>query len=461
MIFSPAAQDATKENREISFGNNGYDIFLMSDLTNNDPDQALPNKIYLATDGTYIVRDSNGITVHSDSLPEDAGINLNGLEYRLNDPDLKNAVLAILLERGHANHNKPQNDYFNIEALQSNRTVYDQVLASDEVYLSKKDIGFAHSIVFMDTPNGERHPFILGKKLGESNNVVRRAIDVITGEKTAVKILKEEASESPIKKECAAREEQREMNALIQFNRYRGNATRQKSETVTKKYFGQELVTGSNYAEFIAEKVTEASATKDADRLKEIFTSVYQAANHFCNTVHTCHENGYLHRDIKPANMMIDKTNQGYVSNLVDFGGMVRFADLSQDIDTRCGTQGYQAPEILLEKPKKAGRLTDSYATGQSLKDLLGVLELGTFQRLRLVRGAYKEAFVKLKEIAEKLTKEKPADRMTLKDALVEFETLSKLYPAELPGLKVDIDMDVEAAEDIDLNSQVSKLSMK
>src|SRR5580692_749742 len=76
---------------------------------------------------------------------------------------------------------KPKKDqtYLKVEALQAH-PAYDTVCQTahnrDNTYLSKKVTGFPHSIVFMDTYSGERHPFILGNKLGQSNNVVRRAI---------------------------------------------------------------------------------------------------------------------------------------------------------------------------------------------------------------------------------------------------------------------------------------------
>lgn len=76
------------------------DFLLKSNLRDNDPENAEPGKLYLANDGSYIARDHKGI-VHQDTLPQNAGINLNNLESNLNNPAFKNAILDITSKKEH------------------------------------------------------------------------------------------------------------------------------------------------------------------------------------------------------------------------------------------------------------------------------------------------------------------------------------------------------------------------
>ena len=52
------------------------------------------------------------------------------------------------------------------------------------------------------------------------------------------------------------------------------------------------------------------------------------------------HEKGYMHRDLKPENIMFRECI--YNLKLIDFGLTTKESGRS-----KCGTQGYVAPEIL------------------------------------------------------------------------------------------------------------------
>ena len=57
-----------------------------------------------------------------------------------------------------------------------------------------------------------------------------------------------------------------------------------------------------------------------------------------------------IHRDIKPENLMLVPDKHGkYVLKLIDFG-LSTFI-YSKDIIKRCGTPGYDAPEMLNAEP--------------------------------------------------------------------------------------------------------------
>lgn len=60
------------------------------------------------------------------------------------------------------------------------------------------------------------------------------------------------------------------------------------------------------------------------------------------------HSVNIMHWDIKPENLIL-KAKDSLEVKLVEFG-LAEFTDLSERLFNRCGTPGYVAPEILLNK---------------------------------------------------------------------------------------------------------------
>lgn len=77
----------------------GYDLELMSQLPDNDINNAQPGKIYLSEHGNYAVLDSKG-KVQKGSL-SDSSLDLKNLANRLNDEMLKKKILEITSKAGH------------------------------------------------------------------------------------------------------------------------------------------------------------------------------------------------------------------------------------------------------------------------------------------------------------------------------------------------------------------------
>ncbi len=90
------------------------------------------------------------------------------------------------------------------------------------------------------------------------------------------------------------------------------------------------------------------------------------------DALHAAHRQQLLHRDIKPANILLEKTDEGYVPYLTDFG-------LARDLEgpgvtqagSIVGTPQYMAPEQIRGDPGRLDARTDVYGLGATLYDAL------------------------------------------------------------------------------------------
>lgn len=79
---------------------NGYDFALKTQSLKDNPNNAELGKIYIATDGSYCVRDPDGI-VRQGTLTPEIPAPIANLANRLNDEAFKADVLRVTLARGH------------------------------------------------------------------------------------------------------------------------------------------------------------------------------------------------------------------------------------------------------------------------------------------------------------------------------------------------------------------------
>jgi tetratricopeptide (TPR) repeat protein len=86
--------------------------------------------------------------------------------------------------------------------------------------------------------------------------------------------------------------------------------------------------------------------------------------------MHAAHQRGIVHRDLKPSNILFTADGQ---PKIADFGLAKRLeGDNSQTLSgTILGTPSYMAPEQTVGDPKAIGPLTDIYALGAILYEIL------------------------------------------------------------------------------------------
>ena len=80
------------------------------------------------------------------------------------------------------------------------------------------------------------------------------------------------------------------------------------------------------------------------------------------DAINYCHKKGILHRDIKPENLLLSSKELGIASlKIADFG-LAKILDDQCLASTTCGTPGYVAPEVLMQKPY--GKECDYWSIG-------------------------------------------------------------------------------------------------
>ena len=78
-------------------------------------------------------------------------------------------------------------------------------------------------------------------------------------------------------------------------------------------------------------------------------------------TLDYCHQRGIVHRDLKPENLLLGEPTNLDSIRIADFG-LANELDLSNTLKSYCGTPGYIAPEIALNKPY--GPAVDMWSLG-------------------------------------------------------------------------------------------------
>lgn len=134
-------------------------------------------------------------------------------------------------------------------------------------------------------------------------------------------------------------------------------AIHQVGEEAGHVFFSMEYIEGKSLAELIQSKPLPPK--RAAAYVKTIAQAVQYA-----------HERGVLHRDLKPANILIDASDQ---PRITDFG-LARQVEFDSEVSRSgdaLGTPAYMPPEQAAGRRNQIGPLSDVYALGALLYDLL------------------------------------------------------------------------------------------
>jgi hypothetical protein len=189
----------------------------------------------------------------------------------------------------------------------------------------------------------------LGEELGVGAvATVYRAIDRVTGECHALKLLHDRNARDP----RASRRFTREAELARTLVDPHIVAVRGAIEFQSRQALLMELVEGPTLAELIA---SEAPFTEHR---------LISLARDIARGLSVAHAGGVIHRDLKPANVLVARVGERELAKIADFG-MARatsFAGVDRESMTVLGTPDYMAPETL--DPLAVDPRTDLYALG-------------------------------------------------------------------------------------------------
>jgi serine/threonine protein kinase len=209
-----------------------------------------------------------------------------------------------------------------------------------------------------DSPRQTPKPKMIGnyevqRILGRgAYGTVKLAVDTVTGEKVAIKILKHRNVRSSRDYDMI----EREKRALVTLDHPNIVKLKEIIENEVKQatYLVFEYVAGGELFGYIVShgRLSEATARKF---MRQIVSALEY-----------CHFNLIVHRDLKPENLLLDENEN---IKITDFG-LANFITPNNKFSTFCGSLHYAAPEIL-NGHQYAGPAVDIYALGVILYCLL------------------------------------------------------------------------------------------
>jgi serine/threonine protein kinase len=194
---------------------------------------------------------------------------------------------------------------------------------------------------------------VLGELGGGGMGVVYKAKHTILGRVVALKTMRAELAAEP----NWAKRFEREIRVCARLTHPHVVRIEDVGLHEGKPYYTMPLLTGGSLAQHRPRYFSQP---------REALVLVEKIAR----AVHHAHEQGILHRDLKPANVLLDDQGEPQVT---DFG-LAKISD--EDVElTRTGavlgTPAYMAPEQAAGRSRQIGPLTDVWALGVILYELL------------------------------------------------------------------------------------------
>jgi len=276
--------------------------------------------------------------------------------------------------------------------------------------------------------------YTLGDTLGEGGYaVVKAAVSKVDNLEVAVKVMTrtalDEKAETGIRREVKLLQSLDHPNIVGALDFF---------EEPDRFYFVLEKVNGGELFDRIVQKTFYSE--KEA---RDLVKALLDALNYM-------HSNKIVHRDLKPENLLMTNLDDDADVKIVDFG----FAATSEgfDLSEQCGTPGYIAPEILMNKLH--GSQVDMWSLGVILYILLGGYppfhdedQNELFKRIKAGVYEFHEEYwggvsAEAKDLISKLLVVNPLERLTAQQALEHPWLLTdeeKLAHLALDGAKAEL----------------------
>lgn len=239
---------------------------------------------------------------------------------------------------------------------------------------------------------------------------VFKAVELRTGLEWAIKVV-EKTRLNELEREML----RSEVAIMRLLNHHNVVEMKEVYEDRTKLYLVMELVEGGELFDRI--------------RQSRVFTeyTAFHCCRQLLQIVQYLHEVGIIHRDIKPENILLSDDSEVPILKLADFG-LSKLVGPDETLQVPCGTLGYVAPEVLMQRPY--GKAIDLWSVGIvtylmlrgrlpfDSKDKQAIVEKTIEARLDL-EGPYWAKMTKygLDFLRQILAKD-PAHRLTVEQAL-------------------------------------------
>ncbi len=202
---------------------------------------------------------------------------------------------------------------------------------------------------------GERRrlgKYVLGREAGRGGMaVVYEAQDLELRRRVALKVVRQVENAEQFLREARIAAQLRHPNIVAVHD-----AGQAHDGVMPVHYLAMDFVDGRTLSEILAAR------TETRERLLDILEQV-AAATEFA------HSKGVVHRDIKPGNVLVDANGRAFLS---DFGlARAQAMTTLMQQNTRLGTPAYMAPEQVHGDPTQMGPVTDVWALGVVLYEIL------------------------------------------------------------------------------------------
>jgi len=195
----------------------------------------------------------------------------------------------------------------------------------------------------------------IGRPLGEGQfGKVKEAVDMETGLRYAVKVIKKNA----IKTKKDVDTVKKEVSFMKTLNGHPNILNMYDvMEDKEKLYLVLELAAGGD----LFDKIVSLGGFNE-EQARIYFKQLLNGLEH-------CHAKGIIHRDMKPENLLLGDND---VLKISDFGLSNIILTPGQMLQTHCGSEKYAAPEVMQTTDPYVGPPVDMWSTGVILYIMVG-----------------------------------------------------------------------------------------
>ncbi|KAG0232333.1 kinase-like domain-containing protein [Mortierella sp. GBAus27b] len=203
-------------------------------------------------------------------------------------------------------------------------------------------------------------PYKLIRNIGQGSfSEVKMAVDTRTGEHVAIKVVNRAMIQASDRLGISVR---RESDLLKSIQHPNIVGFREVVETSLQMCIVLDYASGGELFEFVADRRSQASEQD----IQYIFAQIVEAVDYL-------HQHNIVHRDLKLENVLLEPRVGAPLRptvKLTDFGLAKVIEQDGPLLTTRCGSEDYAAPEIILGQPYD-GREADIWSLGVVLYALL------------------------------------------------------------------------------------------